>query len=360
MKLAEFPLKMLNARLLLLTALLLPATALADLGDGVARLEKRHGLLSAHRTRLEGQLEEHGKRISRLKAQPRSVTRDLQLKTALRSSQGLANRLTSLQQRLNNQRDKLLALYAQAIRAAPNATSRERWAERHSKLARRHSSEGRLIARIKTNPLDSPEDLEEKADLLKDSEEKLERRIRALGRHITRLGRRAKLKRHGRAAQDTPFVEQSTRRMGGQRRAPTRAAGTATTTPPTTVPPPSSVDDTSESRDYDSAAKFNGAPEGGRAPDPSAVGVTGESEAAPTPMARSLDAATLQALSGKLRGTTAQKLAALKLAQKKLAKLARSLSAQAAALERKARSMKKNKGMKKSKRMKKRNHNKKR
>lgn len=332
---------MLNTRLWLLIVLLLPGTAVAGLGDDLSRLEKRHELLANHRGRLETQLKEHGRRISRLKAQPRSVARDLQLKAALRSSQTLANKLTSLQQQLNEQRDKLLALYGRAIASAPDAATKSKWRQRRRKLAKRTRGASHLLARVQASPLDSAEDLEEKADLLKDSEEKLRRRIRALGRRIARLERRAKLKRHGRAALDSPFVEQSTRRAGGQRRAVAKAP-VATENPP----PPAPTDDGAKNQaDADQNGALAGEPSYGMgeapaAPAPGGAGSRAEGEATSPSVTRGLDPATLQALTGKLRGSAAQQLAALRRAQEKLRKLAGNVSAQAKAMQQRARALK--------------------
>ncbi len=198
-------------RLALSLALLAFGAGLADAGDLEDR-QRRHDRLTDHRGRLEGQLSEQSQRIRRLKAQPAGVARDFQLEAALRTSRQLATRLTKLQGRIHAARKRLAAAYDRAIQQA-DAKLKVVLRRRRARLGRkRQGANTRIVTGDRSSPYDSPEDLEEKADLLKDSEEKVRRQLRRLQRQLARLQHRARLRRHARAAEDNPFVENAPRR----------------------------------------------------------------------------------------------------------------------------------------------------
>lgn len=327
-----------------LTCLSAPAAA-QDAGalSRVRGVERRLELYEAHRGRLERQLDEQSKRIARLKKQPTGVGRDLQLKAALRDSQQLASRLTKMQSQLRELRSNLLSHYAEAIEHAKDDTTRQAWRARRHKLLERSTRHAKATAKLATgtraNALDGVEDLEEKADLLADSEAKVRRQLRRLSRRISRIERRSKLRRHGRAATDTPFVEDSTRRLGGSRRlAPAKIASGRTdgatqgeSGPATPAPPPSG--------NWSGAGDPKAGP-GGLNSD----AASGTAPAPPAPSAtlqRGLDPATVKALGGTFKGSPAQQLAALKKAREKLQKLAQGLAQRSTALRKRASTLKK-------------------
>jgi hypothetical protein len=198
----------------------LPSAAHAQsLSARAASLEKRHSLLLAHRDRLEKQLRAQTQRVSRLKRQPVSVARDLQLRGALRSAQSLANRLTRIQRQSRQVVKGLLEIYAAAIKTTDDE-QRKTWTVRKKRLlekTRRDAQPAKLVTQGKASPLDSPDDLDEKADLLADSAEKVRRQVKKLTRRIAAMKKKASLRRHRRAANDNPFVEDTTRRLGGKR-----------------------------------------------------------------------------------------------------------------------------------------------
>jgi len=181
-------------------------------GD-VRTLEKQWSLLDAHRSRLEGLLSHQVKRIQRLKRKG-GVRRDFQLKQALRQNQELARRLNQLQPRLRTLRTTLLKAYNHALRNTKDKAHRLELLKQRNKLQKTlPQTPKRIVVPDKVNPLDSPEDLEEKADLLKDSAGKIKKQLRVLQSQIKRFKHRAKLKRFGRSVDDSPFVEASPRRL---------------------------------------------------------------------------------------------------------------------------------------------------
>lgn len=326
-----------------LTCLSAPAAAQDARGalSRVGGVERRLELYEAHRGRLERQLDEQSKRIVRLKKQPTGVGRDLQLKAALRDSQQLASRLTKMQGQLRELRSNLLSHYAEAIEHAKDETTRQAWRARRRKLLERSSSRSKaakLATGTRANALDGVEDLEEKADLLADSEAKVRRQLRRLSQRIGRIERRSKLRRHGRAATDTPFVEDSTRRLGGSRRlAPAKIASGRTdgatqgeSGPATPAPPPS--------------GNWSGTSDPKAGPGGGGTSMDAASGAAPlrsSTLQRGLDPATLKALAGSAKGSPAQQLAALKKARERLQKLAKGLAERSAALRKRAGTLKK-------------------
>jgi len=319
--------------LLPILALLVATSAHASpLAGAIGGMERRSTLLRAHRGRLEKLLDGQAKRIARLKRQRSNVGRDLQLKRALRTSQQLASRLTRLRNQLRTLHQQLLTAYDRALSSAKTAAERARWHARRRRLLerRRAASRTRIVTSGKASPLDGVDDLEAKADLLKDSEEKVRRQLRRVERRFKALARRAKLRRHGRAADDGPFVEDSPRRLAGKRQ---RSA-----TPKSGAEDRNNYDGDPQSP----PAPAPGAGLHGDAVAPSEAGGGAVGPRSSTTLRPALDPSTLRALAqaGK-KGTLKQRLAALKKARARLAQLAATLAKRAKKLQGKARKLRK-------------------
>jgi hypothetical protein len=203
-------------KLVILALLLTPTMAWAQ-GFNVAPLEERKTLLEGHRARLELMLVEQAKRVARLKAQPAGVARDYQLATALRESQTLATRLTQLGEQIRTAVQALREAYAAAIARTQDARQRGQLEQRLARL-NAAASQTRIVTKERVNPLDNAEDLDEKADLLQDSEEKVRRQLRQVQTQLGQIEHRAKLQRHSQSVDDNPFVEDSPRRTGQAKR----------------------------------------------------------------------------------------------------------------------------------------------
>ena len=357
----------------ILASLLVAGGAYADRVD----LERRLELLAGHHARLDRQLVEQGKRIRRLKTQQRGVGRDYQLRTALRSSQALAERLTRLRGQMRRVQDELVKAYDQAIARASDAGQRRELRRRRARLLRPRSARGgKIVTSDEASPYDSPDDLEEKADLLQDSEEKVRRRLRQVERRLVRLERVARLQRHSRAADDSPFVESAPRRTSrtrGVARATTAADGARTTAGPAgddrpanqsagggaagAAPPPAAP----ASPDPGASGEFAGAKSndtdtrspssdlssatGGQAPAPSLAGASTSA----TPAASGTVSVTVREVLdpgflGRLQregkgGDLRARIAALKKAAGKLDGLATGLSGKARCLRKRAKSL---------------------
>lgn len=220
--------------------LLPPKLGLAQIRPD-APLEQRRSLLINHRIRLEKLFNEQTKRISRLKAQTPGVKRDFQLNTALQENLELATKLTSLRNEIHAATQKLIKAYERAAAQTSDPAERKRLLWRKTQIAGElSSSASRIALHEQANPLDSPEDLDEKADLLKDSEEKIRRQLRQVQTRLALLEQRARLQRHSHAIDNNPFIEDSPRRTGQIKRNYTAATTTTSSgDKETTASPPS-------------------------------------------------------------------------------------------------------------------------
>jgi hypothetical protein len=348
----------------ILSLLLLPGLALAQPArtgkrtGGPDLLQQRHDRLTAHRGRLEGLLETQVKRISRLKAQSPGVRKDFQLRRALRDNQQLATRLSKLQEQIRSTNSQLVDAYDRAIANAQSKAERARLRLRRDRLSRSANARSRIVTREKANPLDSAEDLEEKADLLKDSEEKVRRQLRRIQRQIVRLSRRARLRRHSSALDDAPFVEDAPR-LRRISKAPTKSSPTAERAEPA---PPSPADGKYHFDDQDSstAAPPSGAlaadAESSGEPSPGAPAAGGGSWTGNAPAndpSAGLSNASGDAITGVMdpnilreleqaqkSGNLKDRLTALKKARRRLEQMARRLGTQAQDLRKRAKAVK--------------------
>jgi len=198
----------------------------------VLEAEQQHERVLAHQQRLEGILAEQSARIARLKRQQQGLQRDAQLQRALREAQSVAARLDALQQgSVKRARARLEQTYRQAL-AAPIADRglRARLLERQARLrARASRAPTRIVVGVTADPLDDADDLETKADLLRDSADKVERELRAVRTQLATLERRATLQRHQAAASSDLFIEEAPRWV-----AQARSSVSASTTPEAT------------------------------------------------------------------------------------------------------------------------------
>ncbi len=340
--------------LLLALATLVPGAARAGSGE-ISALEQQRALLEKHQARLESLLDEQSRRVTRLKAQPAGVGRDYQLQAALRESQAVATKLTQLRAQLRAATEKLLGEYGAAAKQAASEAERARYLKLRAQLLERRGQDTRIVTRERAGKLDSPEDLDEKADLLQDSEEKVRRQLRQVEARIAQLEHRARLQRHGKAIDDNPFVEESPRRTGQARRgtASPNAMGTSSpgdaaesgsrTTPPAkgASPPPAPVG--SADHDPSNFAGTPGVPAGGggaTAKAPSAPdGLRGGSEVIIS-IRDVMDPAILKDPKLTAKGDDLKgHLAALRNASQRLRQVAGQLSTQAKDLRQRARTL---------------------
>jgi prefoldin subunit 5 len=286
-------------------------------------------------------LGEQGKRIARLKAQPAGVARDYQLAAALRDNQGLATRLTQLGAQIRIATDELRNAYGAAIARARDPEQRRQLEQRLARL-NAAGSHIRIVTKEKVNPLDSADDLNEKADLLQDSEEKVRRQLRQVQAQLAQLEHRVKLQRHSKSVDDNPFVEESPRRTGQAKRSTLESAPAGGGTARATTPPsPGALADSSAEvpAGFTGSAKTNSpAPPPSGAGDTSYAGVSGRGGLEVIVSIRDvMDPSILNDLKQSTKSDTlTARLAALKKASGRLRQVADQLSNQSKQLRRRA------------------------
>jgi cell division protein FtsB len=211
--------------LLVLGALGVPAAGLAapadDRAADVDRLGKQRARLDAERRDLERQLTVKTAEITELKKQRTSWNRDRKLAERLREAKDLSSRLEAKAAELR----ALDGRVGVARKALRGEVERELAAgapgqRRAQLLLWRRATDGGEARRIEIvepemDPLDDPEDLDEKAGTLAESEARLRLEAGRLDRRAQRYRRQAKLAAaHRRAGQDV-FVEEPHRGQSG-------------------------------------------------------------------------------------------------------------------------------------------------
>ena len=237
------------------------ADALGDVGAQraqVARLDGERAQLDGRRVRLEHESQELAGDIDRWKAEPAGVRRDLKLQELLAAQQAKASELDQVAGELRARSSSLLAARRALMAACDRALSGSLPEARRLELARLRTAQVTILAlppqplgigkpQPAVDPLDSPRELEEKADLLRDSQDKLKREVERLSSRIDDVERRRHLRERAGAVDEDWFGEASSNRRvarvsgssgattsqsagrGASDTAATPAAGTATT-----------------------------------------------------------------------------------------------------------------------------------
>jgi hypothetical protein len=200
------------------------ADALSDLRAREAEVVKRDGE-RAQADKAFKKLSQEGQAlaadIEKLKAEPAGVRRDFRLQELLADAKAKSDALEKLsaEQRakaapLANARRALVAACDRALGAQlPEATRLE--------LSRLRTAQVTLLTlpaaplgkpQVEADPLDGPRELSEKADLLRDSEDKLRREVGRLARRIDDVERRRHLRERAGAVDEDWFGEATSNR----------------------------------------------------------------------------------------------------------------------------------------------------
>jgi hypothetical protein len=213
-------------RIFQLSALLalLSGAALADaIGDAqvrVVQLENQWAQLDAGRVRLERDSSQLAGEIERVKAEPDGVRRDFRLRELLASAKSKADELTQVAA----QERALGAPLSDARRAlitnCDRLLSQNLNEARRLEVARLRTAQAALLAmptaplgplgsmgKVAVDPLDGPRELKEKADLLRDSGDKLKREVARLAARIDDVERRRHLRERAGAVDEDWFGE---------------------------------------------------------------------------------------------------------------------------------------------------------
>jgi len=191
---------------LLLTGLLIAAPARAQsaktpevLRKGLTALNRHFAELNRHvaaRAALLERLERYRTLLRKTRALPAGPARDYRLRRLLAEARTLAKRLSGLDQRirvvqksLDDARRRLLSSLAQL-----KGAHRTRLRQELARTRRGRTHRVLRVAQPRIHPLDGPRQILDKADVLKDSEEKIRKRLAEIARVIGRLKNRRTLR----------------------------------------------------------------------------------------------------------------------------------------------------------------------
>ena len=246
----------------LIVSLLLSVCAVAHAEATLDKEEQRWARLNEHRARLEAQLSAVTDRTQRLKSQPSSIGRDQQLQRALREAQQIGESLNALQERIATAGRKLIDKYDRAITEATTDAERAGLARRQQALRRKmEPKDQRIVVTAPIEESESASQLDLKADLLLDSDDKIRNELRRVESRLARLERQSSLLRHSAAADDDLFVETLPQRVGSTIAVNPGPRGTP---PASTNPTPSAG---APAEPVDSNVAREGAPPGSLAAD---------------------------------------------------------------------------------------------
>jgi hypothetical protein len=226
-----------------------------DRAARIARLEASRARLDGERRGLEQQLGAKTQEVASLKKQRPSWSRDQKLDVRLREAKDLAGALDrkaeqirGLDAQLRAERTALVEDVSAELALQPAPT-----AARAAQLGRWQKDAERALGgprRIEVtdedmSPLDDPEDLDEKAGTLADSEARLRGEEARLERRATYFRKQAKLQRARQRDKEQDLFDDEPRRGGTSS---SRGVSSDSTTPdaPAAAPPPSSAGSDSE------------------------------------------------------------------------------------------------------------------
>jgi len=189
----------------------------------VVRLENEWMQLDASRVRLETESGQLAGDIEHVKAEAAGVRRDFRLRELLAAQKAKADELTrvaaDLRARVAPLTEARRALIANCDRSLLQPALNE---AKRLELARLRTAQATLLAmpmaplgqlgKVAVDPLDGPRELKEKADLLRDSGDKLKREVARLTARIDDVERRRHLRERAGAVDEDWFGEATSNR----------------------------------------------------------------------------------------------------------------------------------------------------
>ncbi len=210
--------------LLLLATAPARADVWADLGadqHAVAQLQSARHDADARRTQLEQQNRDLAAQIERVKSEG-GVRRDLRLQGLLAAQKAKSDQLDELASDLRGRASLLAGARRKLIGDCDRALTSPSLPEaQRLQLARLRTTQAAAlaaperpigVARAAEDPLDGPRELEDKADLLRDSGDKLRREVTRLAQRIDGVERRRHLRERAGAVDEDLFGEAASNR----------------------------------------------------------------------------------------------------------------------------------------------------
>jgi len=187
----------------------------------IARLDAERSVFGSRMQRLEIESRGLANQIEKLKGEPAGVRHDARLQELLAIARGKSDELERLSSELRarsaplaNGRRALMALCDRALAGQlPEATRLELSRLRAAQVAQlAQPSQPIGKTHVEADPLDGPRELSEKADLLRDSQDKLRREVARLSTRIDDVERRRHLRERAGALDEDWFGENSSNR----------------------------------------------------------------------------------------------------------------------------------------------------
>jgi hypothetical protein len=217
------------SHLVLAVALLAPMSARGDALDEVRVRETevrtadaQRAQLDARRAQLDHEAQALAGDVERIKADAPGVRRDLRLGELLATSRAKADELDHVATELRARQSQLASARRGLVSACDRALGRAQIAEaQRLQLERLRTAQVTLLAQpaqplelghAAADPLDGPRELEEKADLLRDSQDKLRREAERLSSRIDDVERRRHLRERASAVDEDWFGESASNR----------------------------------------------------------------------------------------------------------------------------------------------------
>jgi hypothetical protein len=199
------------------------ADALADVvadQRAVTTLDAARAKVEGHRVALEAQSRDAATQIERLKISPAGIRRDAQLQELLAAQKATSDELERVAGDLRGRSSLLTGARKKLIADCDRALAGQLVEAQRIELARLRTAQATLltlpdrppsgpleVTRANANPLDGPRELQDKADLLRDSEDKLRREVQRLSVRIDSVERRRHLRERAGAVDEDLFGE---------------------------------------------------------------------------------------------------------------------------------------------------------
>jgi hypothetical protein len=193
-----------------------PAGDVVSAQRELSRVDGERAQLDGRRVRLEGESRDLATQIEKLKASSESIRRDAQLQELLAASKAKSDELERVAGELRarttvvqNQRRTLIGACDRAL-AGPLADAKrlELARLRTAQVTQLATTTAPLgVSRADAGALDGPRELKEKADLLRDSGDKLKREVKRLAMRIDDVERRRHLRERAGAVDEDFFGE---------------------------------------------------------------------------------------------------------------------------------------------------------
>lgn len=220
----------------------------ADLASderAVTALDAARAQVEGHRVTLAARSQEAAAEIDRVKNQPAGIRRDAKLQELLAAQKATSDELERIAGELRGRSSLLAGARRKLIADCDRALNGQMIESRRVELARMRTAQAAWlalperagdhplgVARASADPLDGPRELQDKADLLRDSEDKLRREVKLLALRIDNVERRRHLRERAGAVDEDLFGESiSNRRSPRVSSTNSTDHGTGTTTP---------------------------------------------------------------------------------------------------------------------------------